>query len=149
MKRLVIHKEKSHSTAKGVCKEARYWEDPQYHEYIRHHGEHFSRTLSIWACSKMENRNGKIHNWTPEQVESALTGMGYHLDAQHKYDAHYLANMFYADYMGKPAKDESECLELTIAFLTDPDGYHERAFNHWLADAMKKCLTIDWKKYIA
>jgi hypothetical protein len=149
MKHLFIHKKAySHTSEGSVCKEARYWEDAHYHEYIKHHGEHFSRSLSIWACSMMENRNGKTHSWTPEQVDAALTSMGYHLEAKHKYDAHYLANMFYADNMGKPAKDESECLELTIAFLTDPDGYCERAFNHWLTDAMKKCLTIDWKKYI-
>lgn len=140
------HDEQAESV--GICRKSRYWEDPAYHEYVRKHGEHFSRSLSVWVCSMMENRNGKVHNWTPEQVDMALSGMGKIIKAAHKYDAHYLANMAYADYMGRSLKEDADCLQWVADFLEDPDGYNEKAFSHWIVDAMKKCLDVDWRMFI-
>lgn len=162
MKRIVIHKDGHDHAAhaesydhaghadntNSVCKEARYWENPGYHRYIKAHGEHFSRKLSVWACAKMQNRNGMVHTWSPEQVEAALQKMGYNVDPKQKYDAHYLANMAYADLIGSSIKDETDCLQYAIDFLSDPDGYKEKAFNNWLTDAMKKCWNIDWDNVI-
>ena len=142
------HEPQQQAESVGICRKSRYWEDPAYHEYVRKHGEHFSRSLSLWVCSMMENRNGKVHNWTPEQVDMALSGMGKTIKAAHKYDAHYLANMAYADYMGKSLKEDADCLQWAADFLEDPDGYAEKAFNHWIADAMKKCLDVDWRMFI-
>lgn len=137
-----------HVNAGDVCDAAKYWENPDYHKYVAMHGEHFSRKLSMWVCGKMQNRNGVAHTWSPEQVEAAITKMGHTLDPKHKYDAHYLANMAYADYLGHSVKDETDCLQYAIDTFTDPDGYAEKAFTHWIADAMKKCLHIDWQEFI-
>ena len=118
------HEEKHHEEDKhqsvGICQKSRYWEDSAYHDYIRKHGEHFSRSLSMWVCSMMENRNGKTHTWSPEQVDMAITNMGKTIKAAHKYDAHYLANMAYADYMGKSLKEDADCLQWAVDFLDDP-----------------------------
>jgi hypothetical protein len=141
------HEEDEHQSV-GICQKSRYWEDAAYHDYVRKHGEHFSRSLSVWVCSMMENRNGKTHTWSPEQVDMAITGVGKMLKPAHKYDAHYLANMAYADYMGKSLKEDADCLQWVVDFLEDPDGYAEKAFNHWISDAMKKCLEVDWRAFI-
>lgn len=141
------HEEDEHQSV-GICQKSRYWEDSAYHDYVRKHGEHFSRSLSMWACSMMKNSNGKTHTWSPEQVDMAITNMGRTIKPAHKYDAHYLANMAYADYMGKSLKEDADCLQWAVDFMEDPDGYAEKAFNHWLADAMKKCLEVDWRVFI-
>lgn len=135
------------SKTNAICKEARYWEDPAYRRYIQMHGEHFTRKLSEWACKEMTNRNCMEHYWTPEQVEAVMSKMGVTLDAKTKYDAHYLANMAYADYFGSTFVDETKCLQFAADYMADPDGYEGRAFNHWLTDAMKKCITIDWDRF--
>lgn len=146
------HRAEIHPTVKEkkaeICKEAKYWEHPGYHKYIAVHGEHFSRKLSEWACKQMLNRNGMLHTWTPEQVETAIEKMGYTLDCTNKYDAHYLANMAYADYFGSSIDNEPGCLLNAIDVINGNDGYKEKAFIHWLAYTMKKCFSIDWEMFI-
>lgn len=147
-KKEASHEAPSHKDAGFICHAARYWEDPDFRKYLDIHGEHFSRKLSMWACGRMENRNGVAHSWTPEQVEAAVIKMGHTLAPDHKYDAHYLANMAYADYLGNPIEGETGCVQYAVASLTDPDGYPEKAFVHWLSDAMKECLEINWADVI-
>lgn len=133
---------------RAACKNAEFYNNPDYDKYVEVHGKHFSRKLSEHVCSKMENRNGIEHTWTPEQVENAIMKMGKHLDAAHKYDAHYLANMAYADYYGSSLTSEPDCIQFAIDFIADPDGYAEKAFTHYISDAMTKCISIDWADFI-
>ena len=70
----------------------------------------------------MENRNGKTHNVVARagRYGNSLT-MGKDVETSAQImTLHYLANMAYADYMGKSLKEDADCLQWAVDFLEDP-----------------------------
>ena len=124
-----------------------FWKDPMYKKYIITYGEHFSPELAKQAGMAMENRDGSDHFWTREEVKKAFDDMAPMLPNGYKLcDAHYIANMMYADYFGSGAKTESDVLKLAWDYMADPDGYDTKAFYHFLTDIMVKGHVIDWSE---
>lgn len=126
------------------------WANPYLKEFEMKNGKHFNEKLSTYASRQMVNRDGSNHMWTHAEVKSAMTSAGMTIPAHARWcDAHYLANMFYADNYGSSAKTETDCLMRAYDFLNDPDGYEGRAFNHYLADLMEceKC-DVPWKEML-
>lgn len=137
-----LHADEGHEKGREL------WANPYLKEYETKHGMHFSEKLAEHASKKMKNRNGLAHYWTREEVKGAITGAGLKIPADVRWcDMHYLANMAYADYFGSSLKTEVDCLQWACDQVNDPDGYSEKAFNHYLADLMK-CETCDipWKE---
>ena len=129
--------------------EYEFWRDPMYAKYMQEHGHHFSKELAKHASLAMENRDGSDHNWTREDVVKAFEKIGKTIPNGYKAcDAHYLANMFYADYFGSSVKTAEECLVLACDYMADPDGYEGRAFYHYLTDCMVKGHVVNWKEML-
>lgn len=113
------------------------------------YNDHFSPKLAEYAYKHMDNRDGTEHYWTRQEVLMALEKMGKSLPADFKpCDAHYIANMLYADYFGSSLKTEEDVLKMTCDYMNDPDGYEGRPFYHYLTDVMVKGQPICWKDVI-
>lgn len=114
------------------------WANKYFMEYEKMYGMHFTPMLSEWASKRMENRDGTSHYWTREEVMGAMQKMGLKLPEDVRpCDAHYVANMAYADFYGSSLKTEADCLQYAHDYLSDPDGYEGLAFNRWVADMME------------
>ena len=63
-------------------------------------------------------------------------------------DAHYIANMLYADYFGSSLKTEEDVLKMACDYMHDPDGYGSKAFYHYLTDIMVKGYVVNWNEML-
>lgn len=118
--------------------------------YINRHGYHFTEELARAASDMMVNSNGKVHKWTPEQVEKTMKMYGLTSRGNCTLgDLTYLANMAYADLYPTVLKDEVSCLRYASAMASDPDGYDGMPFNRWLSDLKKSKREnrIHWERY--
>lgn len=124
-------------------------EEEEYALYLKHHGHHFSDKLSDFASSKMENVSGTTHKWNVGDIENIFNKSGFTKPHGVTWgDVAYVTNMAYADYFNVLFKTDLECIKFAHAYISDPDGYPERAFKHWCADIEHKDWDIDWERYI-
>lgn len=130
--------------------EYEFWRDPNYTEYVMKYGHHFNEKLSEYASKKMEIKKGDPeHYWTREQVITAMEKMGLSIPMGWRAcDAHYLANMAYADYFGSSLPSEELCLKFVHDFMTDPDGYNCKAFFHYTTDIMSLGEFVNWAEML-
>lgn len=118
-------------------------------EYVHKHGYHFNDSLSIYASSLMDNKNGINHSWTPQQVRNVLIENGLtDYNSSTLGDITYLANMAYADFYPDILDSELQCIKYAYAVIHDVDGYEGIAFCRWIADIIGKHITdTQWNNY--
>lgn len=125
-----------------------FWENEDYHAYVKKHGMHFNDKLAKWASSKMKNANGASHIWSVSEVTAAFKAMGHSLTEKvTPGDATYAANMYYADFVGADFK-ETDALKMANLILNDPDGYEGMLFNRFTADIMQQNVNVPWKELL-
>ena len=131
--------------------------------YLSNYGWHFSHKLAEWATSPSmminsedcnadgkpkQKADRKNHHWTHEQVKDALEKNGIKVENAQGHDCMYVANMMYADYYPKPLSTEVAVLEMTKAYIDDPDGCDGKALTHFYADCLAKGIPIIWEDFI-
>lgn len=114
-------------------------------QYLSVYGWHFSKTACEWAVSMMKDRNGKTITMPEkkiidEQLSKDVKAMGY--------DAVYITAMAKADYYGSSLKDEQSLYKFVNDYLSDPDGYSEKAFTNFLNDCGAKGIPVVWEDLI-
>lgn len=148
MEVLIIKRAKSGT---GICKEAKYWEDRDYHQYIEEHGEHFSEKLAKHATASLVNCDGTVGaHWTCKEVRETCKTLGYEIPKGMEYDIYYAANHIYSDHFGVNAslRTDKDVFKHVFETVNDEDGYPCAIFAMWLTKAMYKCWSINWGKMI-
>lgn len=120
---------------------------PDFIEYTRVNGYHFTDSLADHATKMMINSDGTKHNWTSKQVKDAMISKGMKDNPHHATwgDASYVANMAYADLFPSPITSEQGCIDAAYKTACDPDGYEGMIFCRWLSDIIAREVEIDWK----
>lgn len=119
-----------------------------FRQYISQNGYHFNCKLADFVTKNhLLNADGTGHNWTSEQVKTALKDEAN--PHRHSWgDAAYLANWIYSDNFPMPYKTEAEVLEATKRQLKDKDGYEGMVFMRWLSDLIGRKQTVDWSNFL-
>lgn len=143
----IIHSEE------GEEKGHELWANNHLRAYEEKYGKHFSDKLSEYASRMMKNRDNSSHYWSLTEVKSAFETLGLTLPRCATWgDAHYLANMAYADYITRDKSvftEDIQAVKYAHLYLTDPDGKTTKAFTHYLADLMdcEEC-NVNWAEMI-
>lgn len=119
-------------------------------KYVQKNGYHFTPALADCVTKHhMQNADGTTHNWTTEQVKSAMEAAGMKNNPLNMTwgDAAYLANWYYSDEYPDYLKTETDVIKRTYKAAQDPDGYEGMTFARWLSDIIGKEIEIDWEKY--
>lgn len=124
---------------------------PDFKAYVAKHGYHFTPELADHITKHhLTNADGTTHNWTTEQVKSAIEAAGMKDNPLNMTwgDAAYLANWFYSDEFPDPLTTEAAVLKRTHHAIIDPDGYEGMTFSRFLSDVVGHQLEIDWASFI-
>jgi len=117
--------------------------------YLSHYGWHFSKAMSDWAISRMEDRGGKsIDKRTYEYVENVLATYGIKLKNDKGYDKVFVYHMGVSDYLGSSIPNEEYLARYVRDVLDDEDGYEGIAFTRFVADCSGKGVPIMWEDMI-
>lgn len=120
-----------------------------FEEYTDQYGCHFSKRLYEFALSLMTDRNGnKVQSQTKEQVTQWLQSNGITISNSKGWDVPYVYAMGKADYYGSSIPDDAHLAKFIKDFLDDPDGYPEKAFDHFVIDCRGKKEPIFWTDMI-
>lgn len=116
-----------------------------FEEYIDQFGCHFNKKLYDWAVSRMTDRNGNpLPPKTKDQVTEMLRAYGVSPENDKGHDAAYVYQMAKADYYGSSITSDPQLALYVRDYLDDPDGYPEKAFDHFVVDCRSKGEPIFW-----
>jgi hypothetical protein len=122
-------------------------ESPEFQNYIKQHGYHFTDALAGEVCKAMENSDGSYHIWTVDEIKQILNLKSYTNNNNCTMgDLTYLANMAYADFYPDIIGLEG-CINYALLIAKDPDGYDGMVFMRWLSDVIGKEVKIKWDKF--
>ena len=123
----------------------KFWDNPEYKEYVKHHGLHFTDSLATWASRKLKNADGSTHMWNRQEISNVLKSMGITLNGNLTIgDVMYLANMYYSDFSQDIS--DADIFKMVKRMISDPDGYEGMIFVRYTADIMSKNTEVPWKE---
>ncbi len=145
----VVEQTKAVAQTTSICKDARYWEQPERAKYMKRYGCSFNCKTAVFAVSMLENRDkNDNHTWSCEQVESALAPLGVKLNDSNKWNAYYIANMLYSDYFDGAMFTDTRILKMAAYKLGDPDAKEGDIYTEWEAKMMNHCVRINYSDMI-
>lgn len=126
------------------------WRDPDYEEYVKKYGRHFSPKLAEKASKTIRNVDGTSHYWTKEEVLNAIKSLNMSIPVWvEECDMHYMANYQYSEHFGEPmsiAKAESDIIKIALEEVWSPASYDGEVFLHYITDIMTNGEYIDFKE---
>ena len=139
------HQEKHHENEIAERITNKFWDNPEYKDYVKHHGLHFTDSLAAWASRKLKNADGSTHMWSRQEISNVLKSMGITLpDNVTTGDVMYLANMYYSDFSQDIS--DADIFKMVKRMISDPDGYEGMIFVRYTADIMSKNTEVPWKE---
>ncbi|MFI3249164.1 MAG: hypothetical protein R3Y39_08575 [Rikenellaceae bacterium] len=132
----------------GVCEQSKYWEQSARAKYMEQYGVHFNCNTAPFAVSKLVNMDKSKHHWTCEEVRDAIKPLGVVLTNANKWDACYLANMYYSDLCDKTKITDATILQMVAYKMGDVDAKEGDIYTEWEAKMMNHCVEIDYEKMI-
>lgn len=113
------------------------YEDYENEIYFMLNGYHFNEMLLEKALISMENVDGsKGAHWSLSQTKDVMQRNRMSSDKFNEYDFNYVMNMMYSDYVNALGREDDNYIQLSKAFLMDPDAPDGKALRYYMA--MKK-----------
>lgn len=127
------------------------YDDPDFDNYIKRYGMHFTDELAERAISLLVPVGDKNKTkWPVAKVIEVIKSHGIKVRPDTTPgDLAYQANLYYMTLYSDMIKTELDCIRAAAATDMDPNAYAGNIFNRWVADMMAKVnVKIDWKKYV-
>jgi len=117
-------------------------DNPDFKEYVRRNGYHFTAKAATMACNMMCSSAGGVHPWSWKEVETAITPyIGGNRNAFTLGDYTYMANMYLMDFYPHIIKEKTDCIKMAVAMADDEDGYKGLPFMRWISDLVGKNIA--------